>query len=174
MFPRPLRQKLRWIKRQRGFQISFLCAQCVGASSLALRRVGPGSYARAQSPSGQSPASKRGGTRIFFRKRVDVLLLPLLAASSAACSSMSSTRDSRGLADHSRSCSSPIAGAKEALAPGTLLLLGEFHGTSEIPQFVGDLACEASLGKSGVHLGLEIPREEQLRIDSSLASSGTQ
>jgi hypothetical protein len=58
------------------------------------------------------------------------------------------------------------------LAPGTLVLLGELHGTSEIPRFVGDLACEGSLGKSGVHLGLEISRDEQPRIDSFLASAG--
>jgi hypothetical protein len=52
-------------------------------------------------------------------------------------------------------------------------LLGELHGTAEIPRFVGDLACEASLGAPGVQLGLEIPPEEQLRFDSFLASAGT-
>jgi hypothetical protein len=51
-------------------------------------------------------------------------------------------------------------------------LLGELHGTSEIPRLVADLACEASLGNSALHLGLEIQREEQLRIDSFLASAG--
>src|SRR5258708_1877132 len=109
---------------------------------------------------------------MVFKKRFGVLLLSFLVAGSAACTSMQSTRQSQGLA-RSRSCSSPTAGAKEVLAPGTLLLLGELHGTSEIPRFVGDLACEASLGKSGVQLGLEIPRNEQLRIDSFLASTGT-
>ena len=110
---------------------------------------------------------------MVFRKRVRVVLLAILAASSGACSSsMQGARHSRVLADQSRSCSSPTAGAKEAFAPGTLLLLGELHGTSEIPHLVGDLACEASLGNSAVHLGLEIAREEQLRIDSFLASAG--
>jgi hypothetical protein len=108
---------------------------------------------------------------VFNKQRV--LLVSLLEVAAAACSSPQRTGQSRAPTDQSRACSSPIVGAKQALAPGPLLLLGELHGTAEIPRFVGDLACEASVGGSRVQLGLEIPSQEQSRINLFLASSGS-
>jgi len=64
-----------------------------------------------------------------------------------------------------------IDGVAELVAPGAMLVLGEIHGTAEVPRFVGDVACHAA--RSGpTTLALEIPRDEQPRIDRFLASPG--
>lgn len=105
------------------------------------------------------------------RRRSGLLLLSLAVAGTAACSSPLRTGAVRRAAQ-SRSCPAPITGAAAVLTPGTLLLLGELHGTAEIPHFVGDLACEASLEGRRVQLGLEIPGEEQPHVNAFLASAG--
>jgi len=43
--------------------------------------------------------------------------------------------------------------------PGALVLFGEIHGTNEIPDFVGDVACAAAR-KERVHVGLELPASD--------------
>jgi hypothetical protein len=52
--------------------------------------------------------------------------------------------------------------------PGALVLLGEIHGTNEIPDFVGDAAC-AGARKGRVHVGLELPTEEADLLAAFLA-----
>lgn len=66
----------------------------------------------------------------------------------------------------------PIANAAPLLYPGALVLLGEMHGSQESPRFTADLICTAAT-RASVILGLEIPRDEQARIDGYLASHGT-
>jgi hypothetical protein len=62
--------------------------------------------------------------------------------------------------------------AESLLQPGTVVLLGEIHGTEEAPEAVLSLACHAlSLGLT-VTVGLEIPRSEQEDTDRYLASDG--
>jgi len=65
-----------------------------------------------------------------------------------------------------------IAGLDPLLASGTVLLLGEMHGTVESPAFVSNAACLALRAGHPVTVALEIPREEQARVDAFLASSG--
>ena len=55
------------------------------------------------------------------------------------------------------SCGAPIEGASPLLVPGGLVLLGELHGTREIPAFAADLACLAAARGLAVRLGVEIP-----------------
>lgn len=65
-----------------------------------------------------------------------------------------------------------VAGSDAVLKPGAHLLLGETHGTREIPRVVADLACAAAkLGP--LRVGLEIAAVEQARIDAFIASAGT-
>jgi hypothetical protein len=66
-----------------------------------------------------------------------------------------------------------IDGVTGLLRPATTLLLGEVHGTREVPAFVGALAHTVT-EKLGVSLALEIPRQEQERIDAFMASAGTE
>lgn len=53
----------------------------------------------------------------------------------------------------------------------SLLLIGETHGTREIPAAVGELACLAG-AKRPVRIGLELSRADQPRIDRFMASDG--
>lgn len=63
----------------------------------------------------------------------------------------------------------PLAGADAVIAPGTVLLLGELHGTAEMPAAVASLACAATARGLTVAVGLEIPQSEQARIDRYIA-----
>lgn len=69
----------------------------------------------------------------------------------------------------------PIAGAEQLWTNDQVrwILVGERHGTAEIPAIFGDLLCLAS-AHSGrpIVVALEHPVEEQARIDAFLASDG--
>lgn len=52
-----------------------------------------------------------------------------------------------------------------------VLLIGEIHGTAEVPALVGDVAATMA-SAAPLLLGLEIPRDEQQRIDAFLDSAG--
>jgi hypothetical protein len=67
-----------------------------------------------------------------------------------------------------------IAGVDKLLEPGRVLLLGEFHGTAESPGFVGDLACLAEKAGRPVTVALEIPVDEDARVQTFLASAGSE
>ncbi len=70
-----------------------------------------------------------------------------------------------------RTCPS-VAGSAAIVKPGARLIFGEMHGSNETQKLVGDIACSASaLGP--LRIGLEIPQNEQARIDAFLASQGT-
>ena len=55
-----------------------------------------------------------------------------------------------------------------------VVLLGDFHGTVEIPRFFSDVVCTALRRVPGLIVALEIPAEEQDRIDRYLASAGSE
>ena len=59
-----------------------------------------------------------------------------------------------------------------ALADAPMILLGELHGLEAVPAFAIDLACRFAANGKAVVLALEIPRQEQDRIDAFLASKG--
>ncbi|HEY4530519.1 MAG TPA: hypothetical protein VIG97_09390 [Luteimonas sp.] len=58
------------------------------------------------------------------------------------------------------------------LPAGNLFLFGEMHGSVEAPALVAAMACHLSFSED-VAIGLEIPTDEQPRIDQYLASAGT-
>jgi hypothetical protein len=64
-----------------------------------------------------------------------------------------------------------VEGLRDVLVPGATIVLGEIHGTEEVPRFVGDVACHA-WARGPVTVGLEIPRDEQGRLDAFLGSAG--
>jgi hypothetical protein len=59
-----------------------------------------------------------------------------------------------------------------AVRNAPMVLLGEVHGLTAPPSFGVDLACRIAMAGKHVQLALEIPAEEQPRIDAFLASSG--
>ncbi len=67
----------------------------------------------------------------------------------------------------------PIDGIKPLLQPGTVLVLGEIHGTQESPRFALDVACHAAEAGLDVVVGVELSPSDQQRVDRFLASEGT-
>jgi erythromycin esterase-like protein len=59
-----------------------------------------------------------------------------------------------------------------ASAGHRVLLIGEIHGTGEVPALVADLA-DSLAAEHDLLVGLELPRDEQKRIDAFLDSAGT-
>lgn len=89
------------------------------------------------------------------------LLSLLLLASTALASGIA-------LADDKTACSWP-----RTMPAPSLLLVGEVHGTNEAPALVGDLACASAKSGNAVVVALEVPIEEQARLDRFLTSDGT-
>ncbi|GHG67384.1 hypothetical protein [Comamonas sp. JC664] len=69
-------------------------------------------------------------------------------------------------------CGLPILGLGKQVKPGAVLLLGEMHGTQEVPRFMAQAACQTAVAGTPVTVGLELPLENQTRIDAFLDSAG--
>ena len=67
----------------------------------------------------------------------------------------------------------PIALEATLLDGAQVVLLGDFHGTAEIPAFFSDVACTALRRVPALIVALEIPADEQERVDRYLGSSGS-
>ncbi len=70
-------------------------------------------------------------------------------------------------------CARRVQGLGALLRPGATLLIGDQLGSREVPAVLGDMACEAAEAGLTVTVALSIPREEQPRLDTFLASAGT-
>lgn len=66
----------------------------------------------------------------------------------------------------------PVRGLDPFFVSGTTILVGEVHGSAEIPQLLWSMACNFSRAGAPTIVGMEIPSTEQPRIDTYLASSG--
>lgn len=93
-------------------------------------------------------------------------LLSLAVLSQPACRP-SRTRP----AAHDGGCGPGIEVPHDLAVPGATLILGELHGTREVPMFAADLACLLLERGHKLVLALEIPVTEQERIDRFLAAS---
>ncbi|MGB0134220.1 hypothetical protein [Dokdonella sp.] len=60
----------------------------------------------------------------------------------------------------------------ERAGKSRVILVGEIHGTAEVPKLTGDLAAVIAAEYTLI-VGLEVPRDEQKRIDAFLDSAGT-
>ena len=67
-------------------------------------------------------------------------------------------------------CGTPEEGLVRLFEETDLLVLGELHGTHEIPAFALEAVCAALGGGRPVVLGLELGRSEQATLDAYLAS----
>jgi hypothetical protein len=80
-----------------------------------------------------------------------------------------------GLAAASLACADPPALPFDRVVHATMqhrvVLVGELHGTAEIPARFGELAA-AMAGQGPLLVALEIPRDEQSRLDAFLDSAG--
>jgi hypothetical protein len=70
-------------------------------------------------------------------------------------------------------CGLPILGLGKQVKKGGVLLLGELHGTHEVPRFLAQASCQATVAGTPVTVGLELPLESQDRVAGFLTSEGT-
>lgn len=66
-----------------------------------------------------------------------------------------------------------VAGLEALLQPSSVVLVGEMHGTHEMPAAVSEIVCQALAAKLQVTLALELPQDDQALLDTYLASAGT-
>lgn len=73
-------------------------------------------------------------------------------------------------------CGRDVRSASGVSKPGSVLLVGEMHGTAQAPEVVGRIACHAAARTPDivVILGLEITSDNQPPVDAFLASDGAQ
>jgi hypothetical protein len=71
-------------------------------------------------------------------------------------------------------CGLPIIGLGKQAKPGAVMLLGEMHGTQEVPRFLAQTVCQVTVAGTPVTVGLELPLENQTRVDTFLESAGTE
>ncbi|WP_164008177.1 ChaN family lipoprotein [Pyxidicoccus trucidator] len=71
-------------------------------------------------------------------------------------------------------CGLPIIGLGKQVKKGAVLLLGEMHGTQEVPRFLAQTVCQVTVAGTPVTVGLELPLESQTRVDAFLESAGTE
>jgi hypothetical protein len=64
-----------------------------------------------------------------------------------------------------------VAGGDAVVPARARVIFGEMHGTQETPRLVADVACAAA-ARGPLRVGLEIPADEQPRLDRFLASAG--
>ncbi|OJT23246.1 hypothetical protein BO221_20490 [Archangium sp. Cb G35] len=76
--------------------------------------------------------------------------------------------------DVSLECGMAIIGLTGKVAKGQVMLLGELHGTREVPRFVALSTCQAASRGIPVTVGLEMPVENQERVRRFIASAGTE
>lgn len=70
-------------------------------------------------------------------------------------------------------CGPEVRGAAAVTGPGAILLVGEMHGTTQVPELVGRIACHAARQpQAAVILGLEMSADNQPVIDAYFASDG--
>jgi hypothetical protein len=70
-------------------------------------------------------------------------------------------------------CGLPIIGMGKQVKKGGVLLLGEMHGTQEVPRFLAQASCQSVVAGTPVTVGLELPVESQERVAGFLTSEGT-
>jgi hypothetical protein len=76
--------------------------------------------------------------------------------------------------DPQSQCGPSIRGLNELAHPGAMLLLDDLPGTEQVPDFVIDAACRQAESAVSVFIALEIPEQEQSRLDEFLHSGGAE
>ncbi len=69
-------------------------------------------------------------------------------------------------------CGVPILGLGKVARPGNVVMLGELHGTQQVPHFIAQSVCQAAVQGIPVTVGLEIPDVNQERLQTFVASEG--
>jgi len=70
-------------------------------------------------------------------------------------------------------CPDIPASLKAQLLPGQVILIGEIHGTAQMPKRFADVICHARQNQATVKIGLELPDESATGLASWLDSDGS-
>ncbi len=62
-----------------------------------------------------------------------------------------------------------VAKVAGLLRPGRVVLIGEIHGTVELPALVADVANRCVTAGTPIHIGLELPSQDQATLERFLA-----
>ncbi|MHA7628093.1 hypothetical protein [Corallococcus sp. M7] len=69
-------------------------------------------------------------------------------------------------------CGQSILGLKKLAKAGGVMLLGELHGTQQVPRFIAQSVCQLVTAGVPVTVGLELPVENEERVTAFLQSQG--
>lgn len=101
-------------------------------------------------------------------------VVPVLEARNQALAAPTLTATKQEPGGASIECGLPIIGLSQQARRGAVMLLGEMHGTREVPRFVALGACQVASSGTPVTVGLEMPVENQERVRRFIASAGTE
>lgn len=91
-----------------------------------------------------------------------------------ACDWGGATSNLDGRSPNPTRCGAPLRGLDTLATESRLVILGEPHGTREIPAAVGEIVCQLARRRVPLVVGIEHPETDQKRIDQFVASSGTE
>ncbi|WNG51539.1 ChaN family lipoprotein [Archangium minus] len=120
--------------------------------------------------------SAQGSRDLMMEWKVYEALAPRLAKREASAAEGAQAPEVKAapVAALAVECGQPIAGLAAQVKPGGVLLLGELHGTQEVPRFIAQSACQAAANGTPVTVGLELPVVQQERVATFLRSAGTE
>ena len=128
--------------------------------------------------------SQQGSRDLVMEWRVFDAIAPVLAEEAKAARDRQEAREAQlaeALAKRQAAtpaatveCGLRIIGLEKQAKPGKVMLMGELHGTQEVPRFIAQSACQAAQAGVPVTVGLELPVESQERIARFIASEGTE
>ncbi len=146
---------------------------------------GPGRDQVFDGNNGIEAKSAQGSRDLVMEWRVFDAISPVLAEQATAARERQEAREAQLAASLARrqaaaapvlavECGMRIIGLEKQARPGAVLLMGELHGTQEVPRFVAQSACQAAQAGVPVSVGLELPVESQERVERFIASEGTE
>ncbi|CAM3151475.1 hypothetical protein G4177_04095 [Corallococcus sp. ZKHCc1 1396] len=92
----------------------------------------------------------------------------------SAAQKVARASDAKSAAAGFTECGQEIIGLKPRAKAGGVMLLGELHGTQEVPRFIAQAVCQLTTSGTPVSLGLELPVENEARITAFVKSAGTE
>lgn len=153
-------------------------------TSAAPPAFGPGRDQVYDGNNGIEAKSAQGSRDLVMEWRVFNTIAPVLAEQAKAARDRQEAREaqlSAALAKRQQAmpaatveCGMRIIGLEKQARRGAVLLMGELHGTQEVPRFVAQSACQTAQAGLPVTVGLELPVESQERVARFIASAGTE
>ncbi|RKH30007.1 hypothetical protein D7Y13_14495 [Corallococcus praedator] len=119
--------------------------------------------------------SAQGHRDLHMEWRVFRSIAPLLAKQQEATTAQRVAQASQARTPAAfTECGQDIIGLKARAKAGGVMLLGELHGTQEVPRFIAQSVCQLTTSGTPVSVGLELPVENEERVTAFVKSEGTE